>query len=192
MNVEVDTHVNGIDVGFSYITFTGCYLYAADYQTLDFSSGPGSGQASYITVENCTIEGGGVTKVAMGYGLCLEMPLHAVITGNHFTRAYMQALNITPRSETTFTGPATQMTNNTFDLTTGTPSSGDPPIVLKGGDNVFTGNTITGYTSNSAIVAMWNTTNNTVNNNTFRSIGGKTPVVVYSDSGNTLAPNVVQ
>lgn len=173
---------------FSNITFQSCVLEAADGGTLDFSDQPG-GRADYIVVDDCTINGGGLAQINNGYGLCLELPLHAVVTNNRFTRAWTASLVVTPRSETSYTGPAAEITGNTFDLTTGADHTGDF-IVLKGSSNRFTGNSIDGGAGGSRVVALYAATGNVVTGNTFTNRGGVAAIYEGSGcSGNTLTPN---
>jgi len=176
--------------GFTDITLRDCAFAAADSETVDFSDQP-SARADGVLIEGCTIAGGGVTKVKWGYGLCLEMPLHTVVRNNTFTRAWMQSLIITPRSETAFTGPAVQITGNTFDLTTGVSTSGGEPIVLKSAGNVFSGNTLKGGWG-ANVVGLWNATGNTVTGNTFTNRNGAAAILEHTGcSSNTLTPNTI-
>jgi hypothetical protein len=176
--------------GFTDVTLRNSSFAAADSETIDFSDQP-SARADGVLVEGCTIAGGGVTRVMWGYGICLEMPLHTVIRNNTFTRAWMQSLVITDRSQS-FSGPAAQITGNTFDLTSGVASSGGEPVCLKGSGNVFSGNTLKGGWGGT-IVGLWNASGNTVTGNTFTNRGGATAIVEHSGcSGNTLTPNSIQ
>jgi len=159
---------------FTNITFDGVTIHGGDAGAIDFSDQP-SARADYITVTGCTIHGGGITEYSFGYGLCLELPEHAVITNNIFTRAWTQSLMVTKRSEVGYDGPAAIITGNTFDLTTGPAHTGQY-IVLKGDYNVFTGNSIDGG-GTWDIIGLWDATFNTVTGNTFTNTGDSSLVV---------------
>jgi len=174
--------------GFKAITLRRCKFRQADAITVDFSDQPFA-RASGVLIEGCVIAGGGAARVRWGYGLCLEMPLKAVVRNNTFTRAWMQILMVTPRSETTFTGPAARITGNTFDVTRGVPSAADEIVSLKGDGNIFTGNRVKGSLGTNA-VGLWEATRTVVRNNVFDRVPGTRAILENrGSSGNVLAPN---
>jgi hypothetical protein len=182
---------SGVSRGFQGITLRGCRFGASDAQTLDFSDQPGA-RASGILIEGCTINGGGVTRIKWGYGVCLEMPLEVIIRNNHFTRAFTQSLSITDRDASHYSGPGAQITGNTFDLTTGVATGGGEAICLTGTGNRFTGNIIKGGWGANA-VGLWDAAGNVVTGNTFIHRKGASTVLEHAGcSGNTVSQNIVQ
>jgi hypothetical protein len=179
----------GVTRGYRGITLRKCTFRAADAQTVDFSDQP-QARGEDILIEGCTIQGGGVTRVRWGYGLCLEMPLRTVVRNNRFTRARMQSIMMTDRGSSSYTGPGTTITGNTFDLTTGVTNAGGDAICLRGDGNVFTDNVIRGFRGCCA-VGLWGATGAKVTGNVFYLRDGAAIREHDGSRGNILTPNTV-
>ena len=179
-------------VGWRNITLRNCVFEATDSEAADFSDSPTS-RANGVLITGCTFKGGGVAQRHWGNVINFEYPTGVVVRNNTIERGWDNALGMTDRGVSGYSGPAATFTGNTFDLVTdnGVTPLGEDQVALMGSNNVFTGNTIIVNTGNRAI-QLDNCHYNTVTGNTIHMKAGMTAVgQIHGSSNNTTTPNTV-
>ena len=148
-NVELYQYPEGgvVRTGYHDVAFRDCVFEAADMFTLDLPSAiyNGAHTDGYVTVDGCTIYGGGVTKDYWGYAINIEGVNHVTITDCDIYPAWDSCLVILA-----FDGVDCnnwQITNNRFhldDFSHGgiNARNTEPAIRLEGTAGTFSGNTI--------------------------------------------------
>jgi Pectate lyase superfamily protein len=187
----IECYTDGSAPGWQNVTLSNSTFEAADAHTVDFSD-TAAHRSSNVVVEGCLIKGGGVKRLHWGYGIDLEEPEGAVISGNTIWRSWGSTLYITDRGDSGYTGPGAHITGNDFDLDhdNGITPTADTPITLHGVGNQFTGNTVTANDFGKAI-ELDACHDNVVTGNTIQIAGSRFVSQFGGSSGNVTTPNTV-